>query len=234
MRQAESQTLRNLHRFVTFFVGFLGVLATALAARYPVPPEYMIAVYRVDAVAAARLSTALTVIVFVACITLVGFAKRTSVVRAKNRNFTFAGLMAYLGLFGLLLCGLGLAINPIFVKASTHIADAIAAAEHRQNFDEFARDTVLTLRDNSLSLKRRCELATIFFHSEQIVERPSEESLQTIRDAPLQGFIFVDYVGVICCFKIGIFMLVVALYLWSKDTTRLPRRSSRVPHKIVA
>jgi hypothetical protein len=201
--------LKRIGLFFAFFLGLLGMLA---AAHYPVLPESLAGIYRVDREAAITLSAALTLIGFAGVLWLV--AAKLHSKRAKRRPAAgSARTLMWLGTWLLATCVLALVANVVVIRTSTRMASAIEAAEERESFDRLARDTLVEVDDDSISIWHRYRVATDFVEIEHPDEMPPEDMLNLAERAPLQDSIFATYVLAIVFLKLGFFVTACALYV---------------------
>lgn len=209
---------RILQRIAKFFSAFLAALATLFAVGYPVAPERLLAVYRVDLQAATTLASALTLVGLAVCMFLV--ASHLYLLHVSHHGIVPAQRLVWVGVFLLATCTVGLLGNSALVKLSTQVASAIGSAERRDAFDRVARDRLVEFRDDSISIWKKYRLATDFLEVERLDGQSSDEVLNSTERAPLQNEIFLTYVGTICCFKLGLFMTASALYARSQKASK--------------
>jgi hypothetical protein len=215
--------LRNLRRIAKFFVGFLGVLSALLAARYPLLPERLIATYREDANDATMLAAALTLIGFAAITAVVGTPRIKPLQIAQHKFDPKKILLSTSGVL-LTLSALGLVSGYVLVHMSARIGNAVLAAEARASVDRLAQDFVVDARDPSTSTWHHYYLATQYIELEHVVERSSQEVLNSLGHGPLQVALTAVYILTISSLKLGLFSLASALYLRNQTLDKVKSR----------
>jgi hypothetical protein len=207
-----------LKRVALFFALFLSVLGMLATARYPVLPESLVAIYRVDRDAGATLSAALTLIGLAGSLFLI--VPKLLVNRVKRCSSGSARAPIWAGMMSLSTCVLALVGNAVFIRASTRMANAIEAAKERDSFDLLARDTLTKMNDESSSIRQRYRAAMEFLDAERPEEIGSEDILNLAERAPLQDLVFITYVMAICCLKTAFFLTSSAIYVLGNRANR--------------
>jgi hypothetical protein len=223
MEQPDKNALRNLQRIAKFFVGFLGVMVTLLAAHYPLLPERMIGAYGEYAKDARMLAMALTMIGF-AVVMAIASTPRIALLHVWGHGLSSKNILLWMSALLLMSCASGFTSASILVHLSTRIAEAVAAAEARPPLDRVARDFLSEVHDTSTGIVRCYQISSEYLEMEPPAQGRSQKPSSSPEQIPLQNSIAAVYVGTIVSFKLGLFCLASALYL---DAKKIRKRRER-------
>jgi hypothetical protein len=208
--------LKEVRGFVKFFTGFLAAIAALLGVRYPILPEKLLPIYQVDYSQAVNLVCLLSAAALITGATAFACGRLKARSPKEEQAPLSSMLLAGAGTLLIVVFALGCIRTFRLVHLSTRIAGAKMVAASRERTDIYARDTVLMLENDTLDTSRRYDRATEFLAAEGIEPPSNEQLLQSVKRPPLQDEIVTAYVTATSCFKFGLFLMAVAIYIRQK------------------
>lgn len=211
-RRREEAALKEMRGVVKVFAGLLVVLTALLGVRYPILPEKLLPIYRVDSAQAlsqvSLLSAAALIVAASMFLWSQGRTKRSS----EQKRQSFSGLLRNTGAALIVIFAVGCIRDFWLTDRSTRIAGAITVGVPRERTDLYAREVVASLRNDGTSISDRYGLATEFLETKGIEPPPKEQLLHSVARPPLEEEIIATYVTATVSFKLGLFLMAGAIY----------------------
>jgi len=211
-RRAEA-ALKEMRGVVKIFAAFLAVVTALLGVRYPILPEKLLPIYRVDGAQALNQVSLLSAAALIVAASMFLWSQRRTKRPDGQKRQNFSGLLRVAGATLIIIFAAGCIRDFWLVDRSTRIAGAMSVGVPWERTDLYTREILTALSNYATSISNRYDLATQFLETKRIEPPPNEQLLHSVPRPPLEEEIITTYVTATVSFKLGLFLMAGAIYV---------------------